>query len=245
MKRRVFRLVVFLFLGAATTIATSWYFAAGRTKDGEWFGHAEQGSSRIGRIGAGTWHVYRNERLGQVLIRRHYSVNSPESLPPEWDIDRPAERFVPGWASGLLPLEPPEGVIGNAAVEGSGWPAVAMRTRYYEGWRSIAGQAGGQYFRQVTEGILLTPKAAVRWGCMLYRAKALPLRPLWPGFAINMAFYAVLLWMLWLSPFVVRRVIRRKRGLCIKCGYDLRGAEHEVCPECGLGREVVEAVRRN
>ena len=60
-----------------------------------------------------------------------------------------------------------------------------------------------------------------------------PLRPIWPGFAINTIFYAAILWMLWLSPFVVRRVIRRKRGHCIKCGYDLRGAEHEVCPECG------------
>ncbi len=26
---------------------------------------------------------------------------------------------------------------------------------------------------------------------------------------------------------------RRQPGLCIKCGYDLRGADHEVCPECG------------
>ena len=34
-----------------------------------------------------------------------------------------------------------------------------------------------------------------------------------------------------------RRLIRRKRGLCIKCGYDLRGTEHEVCPECGWQRE--------
>ncbi|MCC6909073.1 MAG: hypothetical protein IT430_14110 [Phycisphaerales bacterium] len=25
----------------------------------------------------------------------------------------------------------------------------------------------------------------------------------------------------------------RAPGLCIKCGYDLRGADHAVCPECG------------
>ena len=223
---------IFLLLGAATTIATSWYFAAGRTKDGEWFGHAEQGPSRIGRIGAGTWMVYRNERLGQELIRRYWSVNSPESLPPEWDIDRPAERFVPVWASDLLPLEPPEGVLGNAAVEGSRWPAVAMRTRFEE-WPSVAGLLGRQSFRQVTEGILLTPTAAVRRGCMLYRAKALPLRPLWPGFAINTAFYAAIVWLLPLGTFTARRMIRHKRGRCIKCGYDLRGTTHIICSECG------------
>ncbi|MCC6908080.1 MAG: hypothetical protein IT430_09085 [Phycisphaerales bacterium] len=26
---------------------------------------------------------------------------------------------------------------------------------------------------------------------------------------------------------------RRAPGLCAKCGYDLRGADHAVCPECG------------
>ncbi|MCC6908081.1 MAG: hypothetical protein IT430_09090 [Phycisphaerales bacterium] len=26
---------------------------------------------------------------------------------------------------------------------------------------------------------------------------------------------------------------RKPPGLCVKCGYDLRGADHAVCPECG------------
>ena len=26
---------------------------------------------------------------------------------------------------------------------------------------------------------------------------------------------------------------RRQRGQCLRCGYDLRGTEHDVCPECG------------
>lgn len=26
---------------------------------------------------------------------------------------------------------------------------------------------------------------------------------------------------------------RRAPGLCRKCGYDLRGADHSLCPECG------------
>ena len=31
----------------------------------------------------------------------------------------------------------------------------------------------------------------------------------------------------------VRRWRRRKRGLCLKCGYDLRGSPGPRCPECG------------
>ncbi len=62
----------------------------------------------------------------------------------------------------------------------------------------------------------------------------LPLRPIWPGFAINTLFDAAILWPLILGPFALRRLIRRRRGLCPACGYDLRHAEHEACPECGL-----------
>jgi hypothetical protein len=61
----------------------------------------------------------------------------------------------------------------------------------------------------------------------------IPLQLLWVGFAINTIFYGVLLWLAMLGLLRARRVRRRKRGLCIKCGYDLRGTEHEVCPECG------------
>ena len=66
--------------------------------------------------------------------------------------------------------------------------------------------------------------------------RPIPFRPVWPGFPINTLFYATLLWLVTLGPFAARRVIRRKRGRCIKCGYDLRGTSGgggEACPECG------------
>ena len=73
-----------------------------------------------------------------------------------------------------------------------------------------------------------------------------PTEFLWPGFAINTVFYAVILWLLFAAPFALRRRRRIKRGLCPKCAYDLRGSRRgphpnplpegegeTVCPECG------------
>ena len=61
----------------------------------------------------------------------------------------------------------------------------------------------------------------------------IPYRPIWPGFALNTLFYAAVFWIPF-APFVLRRILRRRHAACLQCGYDLRGAEHEVCPECGV-----------
>jgi hypothetical protein len=64
----------------------------------------------------------------------------------------------------------------------------------------------------------------------------LPVGPIWPGFAINTVFYAAVLWMLFAlggTPFALRKWRRIRRGLCAKCGYDLRGSTSQTCPECG------------
>ncbi len=61
--------------------------------------------------------------------------------------------------------------------------------------------------------------------------QAVPLNPIWPGFAVNTLFYAAVLWLLICGPFALRRFIRVKRGLCPACAYP-RG-ESDVCSECG------------
>ncbi|MEZ6241931.1 MAG: hypothetical protein R3B57_02710 [Phycisphaerales bacterium] len=62
----------------------------------------------------------------------------------------------------------------------------------------------------------------------------LPLRPIWPGFAIDAVFYAGVCWVMLAAPGVVVRWRRRRRGRCPACGYDLAGLD--ACPECGGGR---------
>ena len=61
----------------------------------------------------------------------------------------------------------------------------------------------------------------------------LPVAPIWKGLLLNTFFYALLIRLFMAAPGRIRRMILVKRGLCIKCAYDLRGADHEACPECG------------
>ena len=52
--------------------------------------------------------------------------------------------------------------------------------------------------------------------------------PLWVPLALFAAYPVFFLVFL-----VLRRFWRRRRGRCVKCGYDLTGAVNFWCPECG------------
>jgi hypothetical protein len=67
------------------------------------------------------------------------------------------------------------------------------------------------------------------------RDRMLPIRPLWPGIAVNTALCAVGWVGLFLAIGVAHRWWRRKRGRCARCGYDLTGLGERPCPECGSG----------
>jgi len=59
----------------------------------------------------------------------------------------------------------------------------------------------------------------------------LPVRPAWPGFALNTLVYGAAALGVITSVGGIRRSRRRRRGLCVRCGYDVGGLA--VCPECG------------
>lgn len=63
------------------------------------------------------------------------------------------------------------------------------------------------------------------------RRLVVPTGPIWLGLAANTVVYALPILVLWAGPGLVRGAIRRRRGRCERCGYELAGLDR--CPECG------------
>ena len=263
MKRRLFKLVVFLLLGTIVNVAVAWGCAYwivpynGQVLPAQngivqiWFAVGDSLPRRIFKElrqpGASTL-VWWDERSEPISVEhKDYLVFSMRNIfkqasPPLWSEVGPtpvASQQIETW-------------WGPPIVEcARGWPCLALANRIDLQWNPTTRKYS---INKVGSGIPIEThhwppqKPGRDWytGPIPQRA-ILPYRPIWPGFAINTIFYAAILWLLTLGPFTARRMIRRKRGLCLKCGYDLRGTSGGggVCPECGLGPENVEAMRRN
>ncbi len=212
MKRRLAQLVVFLLLGAVVNVAVAWGCAL-------WAPMVSSGPNSRGEY----------SKLAP-------GMPWPRSVPADWPSLHSGSWGV-GWVmttgtfSGNIP-EDQAIAEGRPSLYGLsvillGVPFRTLECQFqmqiYEPYRRIDTMIAAIYSPEIIS-------SSGSMGCI-------PLRPIFPGFAINTVVYAVILWMLWSSPFKVRRMIRNKRGRCIKCGYDLRGTSEGGCPECGWGRE--------
>ncbi len=166
--------------------------------------------------------AYRHIAL--VLEHRQDKVDSRQrkGFDPELSAAVPSD-----WLSRLDKAEYAEQYPTRTSHMDYGWPVLSMWCWFRE-FRFDRTARGPELFG----GLQLSDFAAtgprdIRW----YRLRALPLRPIWPGFAINTVFYAGVLWLLIPGPFAMRRFIRRRRGLCPACGYP--AGESAVCSECG------------
>ncbi|MFM9994495.1 MAG: hypothetical protein ACKVU4_01700 [Phycisphaerales bacterium] len=118
----------------------------------------------------------------------------------------------------------------GAVEDARGWPCLAL-------WCEISGGGATSVGAFSVEGGI-----DAQW--LLGRApslsefRVLPMRPIWSGLAANTAFWAGAWLVLWEAGRWGRRRVRRRRGRCVSCGYELAGSggARAGCPECGQGR---------
>ena len=126
--------------------------------------------------------------------------------PPAWAQRREEETHIQLWR------------VGN------GWPARALFASYH---RNVFHEQFVVASGIPTAGVWSYPKvASLRHPMQI----ALPTRPIWRGLLIDIAFYGVIAYLLLFVPRQVRRTLRRRRGLCVKCAYPV---SEGTCPECG------------
>ncbi|MCH8166084.1 MAG: hypothetical protein IH889_10795 [Planctomycetes bacterium] len=221
MRRRLVTLVILLLLGAVVNVGMAWGCAIGVDVRG--------GEEKIGLFEHQDvseheewWAFMRYSRPGAAYV---FSWR----MRAEWDASgHSPDEVVPNWSGFKTPTREYESMLRDGEIclaDGRGWPMLALWSVWLD-----AGRPQQAKPPRVKHGIVTS---LPWWGD--YAPRILPLRPIWPGFAINTIFYAAILWLPIRGPFALRRHIRRKRGLCVACGYDLRHADHDACPECGAG----------
>jgi hypothetical protein len=114
----------------------------------------------------------------------------------------------------------------------AGWPAFALDASVVDCDRRLSGLPN---YRRTTGIDFRSPVSPIGNG----PGGVLPTSPVFPGFALDTAFYAAIALTLWSAPGLIRRRLRRARGRCPACGYDLKGNAGTACPECGAVREGV------
>ncbi|HWB19395.1 MAG TPA: hypothetical protein VG711_03775 [Phycisphaerales bacterium] len=131
------------------------------------------------------------------------------------------ESLLPSWADRRELF-----TFNSQVLNARGWPMLSM-------WSAMESPQIAKYSFKVHGGWEVPGMTGHQLGWMIV-PRVIPRRVIWKGLVVNTFFYGVVLWVLFAVPFAIRRMIRRKRNLCPRCGYPV--GVSEVCTECG--REV-------
>nr|CAP48609.1 putative integron gene cassette protein [uncultured bacterium] len=149
----------------------------------------------------------------QPLVRRHLNLSAPQDYAytaQTWFGFGWRQRHLTAWHLEEAKSFSSPSNEREVAVICAGWPCLSL-----EGERHFEPQPVTYRFAWLVQ------ESSVReW-------RFVPLLPIRPGFAVNTLFYAAVFWL----PFVVRRWLRARRGLCHRCAFPM--GESAVCTECG------------
>ena len=221
--KRLRVILLFLLLGAIVNVGVAWGLAVVQFRI-----HYGPEKGETGRASAegDSWRIKRFDYFGatrltgspstKVLVGTGYEAEYVPGLLPSWS--RMNDPPTPLPANVVRPnyYDIMEFDTSSKTEIAHGWPLLSLNCTHY--------RSNPDSIIHTIDGILLHVDSKYP-----LRRTTLPLRPIWTGFALNTILYAVLLRL----PFALRRLIRRRRGLCVKCAYDLRGTDHKACPECG------------
>ncbi len=165
-------------------------------------------------------------------VRNPYTNANVESLVLNIAPPSPQALDVPAWRPlGVAAIRldrPTDNRILNrewTLIETRGWPCRAL----------LFEEHGARGARQVIVGGLAVPhwqnKELIGWRGY---GVTLPYIPIWRGLLANTAIFAAAWSVLLYGVPLVQREIRRRKGHCVKCGYDRQGLDADArCPECG------------
>ncbi len=222
MKRRLSKLVVFLILGVIVNVAVAWGFVG--------FARLESVQGSFMKPEAIDWFHRHAPAAPGFPWEVDYTIQWANPVVRKWWITAASSWDDPSRQDSRYAA--PTRLYAHAYPTEAGWPFFSLDGSV---WWTYPISRDGVYGRSVLRAKASVP---IPFGDE-NPSRQLPCRPIWAGFAINTIFYAAILWLLTLGPFTARRMIRRKRGRCIKCGYDLRGTSGVncggggVCSECG------------
>ena len=235
MKRWLITITILLVAGAVVNVAVAWCCAAwpeairrldhDRTTDcerGWWTQHTPQSDSPVPVV---------HSRATAFGLR--YSILDAPSSSVEVQVAKDQGEFT---------LSVKAGIPWNQVLRvRAGWPMPSLSgERWHFGHPIETAVLAGEPAGRTDDALFHATFPVIRMRASGSTERPIPLLPIWPGFAANTLSYAVILWLLIPGPFVLRRYLRMRHGLCPGCAYPMGDAP--VCTECGRplpGRAVV------
>lgn len=230
MRMRPFKLVVIFALALLTSIAFATYFAYRQraTVLQMWHPAWNEQASAILMSGDGQLAFVTNE-LGVSVA---YWAPQNDGIPLK-DVERKKYRSPPHWMWMYRGLVDRPDEHHTDLIVASGWPL-----RCLVGWEQTVHTTGQRvtnlsFIHDVTRAARPAdyPSGNPPVGAIM--TVKIPMLPDPIGIIGNTVFFAGICWIIGSLPVLAIAFVRRRRGRCARCGYDLRGAKTQRCPECG------------